>query len=608
MAKANYNTGDVVSLVRRIFRENAGAYRGTYVFAIVCLLIISVTTAFTAWIMRDVIDEIFVRQQRDLIYPIAGAFAASFIIRGMASYYQAMALGRIGNNLVARYQQRIFDQLMKLGLNYYADNRSGALAGQISYNVYGIRDLISVTLTTFARDIVTLIGLVIVMVLQDPVLSIAALLIGPPLALSVNYIRRRVRQISLQSIQVNAHLIGAMQEATQGIAVVKAYTMEDQLAAKIEKLVVEAEGRSNKIISVTERLAPVTEILAGLAVAGIIIYAGYRAAVEAYPPGAIFSFITAFFLAYDPVRRLSRLQVNIERAMVNAQMIYDILDIEPRQADKPGAKPLVIDKGEIRFDNVTFGYADNSPVLTDLSFVAEAGKTTAIVGASGSGKSTIVNLLERFYDVGSGTIQVDGQDIVDVTKQSLRSSIAYVSQQPYLFEGTIRDNIRYARPGATDGEVEAAAALAAADEFIRAQPQGYETPVGENGASLSGGQRQRISIARAILRDAPILVLDEATSALDNESEARVQQALEQAMKGRTAIVIAHRLSTIVNADNIIVMEAGRIIEQGSHAGLLKIANGAYKRFYSLQDHRGLNAAPAPVASVVPRKRSRSKA
>lgn len=597
MAKLNYKAGEVFALVKRILRENAGEYRGTYIFAIICLLIIAVSTAFTAWIMRDVIDQIFVNQRQDLIFIIAFVLAASFIIRGIASYYQAVALAKIGNNLVARYQRRIFDHLMKLGMNFYADNRSGALAAQINQNVYGIRDLISTTLTTFARDIVTLVGLIVVMVIQDPVLSIAALFIGPPLVWSVNYVRRRVRQISLQSIQVNSRLMGAMQEATQGVAVVKAYTMEDQLSRKIDKLVVEAEGRSNKIAAVTERLAPVTEILAGLAVAGIIIYAGYKAAVEAYPPGAIFSFITAFFLAYDPVRRLSRLQVNLERAMVNARMIYDILDIEPRQADSPDAAALTVSRGEVRFDAVNFSYAAGHPVLTDVSFVAEAGKTTAIVGASGAGKSTIISLLERFYDVDSGVIAIDSQNIAAVTKHSLRSAMAYVSQQPYLFEGTIRDNIRYARPDATDAEIEAAARLAAADEFIRQQPQGYDTPVGENGASLSGGQRQRLAIARAIVRDAPILVFDEATSALDNESEARVQQAIEHALKGRTAIVIAHRLSTIINADKIIVMEAGRIIEQGSHAELLVITNGAYQRLYRFQGGIAVDIAPAAEAS-----------
>src|SRR5690606_8813377 len=274
-------------------------------------------------------------------------------------------------------------------------------------------------------------------------------------------------------------------------------------------------------------------------------------------------------LAYDPARRLARVQVGLERSLVNARMIYEILDLEPKQGDAPGAAALEVDKGEVRFEGVSFSYAPDLPVLSDVSFVAEAGKTTAIVGASGAGKSTLTALLERFYDVDKGLITIDGQDISKVTKASLRGAIAYVSQQPYLFEGTIADNIRYGREDAGDAEIRQAAALAAADGFVRQQPQGYDTPVGENGVTLSGGQRQRVSIARAIVRQAPILLLDEATSALDNDSEARVQEALSTVRAGRTTIVIAHRLSTVINADKIIVLEDGRLIEEGAHQSLI---------------------------------------
>jgi ATP-binding cassette subfamily B protein len=269
-------------------------------------------------------------------------------------------------------------------------------------------------------------------------------------------------------------------------------------------------------------------------------------------------------------------------------MIYEILDLEPQQGDVPDAGALAVQQGEVRFEKVSFSYAPGQPVLDGVSFTAAPGRTTAIVGASGAGKSTLVALLQRFYDVDGGTITIDGQDVSKVTKRSLRQSIAYVSQQPYLFEGSIRDNIRYGRPDASDREIELAARLAAADEFIRQQPQGYDTQVGENGASLSGGQRQRVSIARAMVRDAPILLLDEATSALDNESEARVQQALNEAMRGRTTIVIAHRLSTVVNADSIIVLEQGRVVEQGTHAQLMADPNGVYARFYRFQGDKGL--------------------
>jgi ATP-binding cassette subfamily B protein len=399
---------------------------------------------------------------------------------------------------------------------------------------------------------------------------------------------RRLRHITRESVEVNSRLIGAMQEATQGITIVKAFTMEGQLSQKLAALIGHAEEQANKIARVSERLSPIAEMLAGFAVASVIGYAGYRALYGNQPPGAVFSFITALLLAYDPARRLARSQVTLERSLVNARMIYEILDLEPQQGDASAAQPLKVGSGEVRFDHVGFAYHEGTPVLDDVSFTAAAGKTTAIVGGSGAGKTTLIALLQRFYDVGRGSIAVDGHDIAGVTKQSLRGSIAYVSQQPYLFEGTIRDNIRYGRPEATDAEVEQAAKIAQADEFIRQQPHGYETAVGENGLTLSGGQRQRLSIARAIVRNAPILVLDEATSALDNESEARVQAALAEVMKNRTTIVIAHRLSTVINADHIVVLAHGQLVEEGTHRQLIADPHGVYARFHGVQTDKGL--------------------
>ena len=580
--------GEVFATLRRIFADSGREYRWHYLFAAVCLLAIAATTAFSAWIMRDVIDELFVRQRQDLVLLICGAIFAAFAIRGIATYAQAVTLARIGNSLVARYQRRVFAHLMKLGVDYFSEKRSGRLAARINENVNGIRDLLGITLTSVMRDFVSLVALIAVMVMQDPLLSAFALLIGPPLGFAVYKIMRRLRRVTRESVEVNSRLIGAMQEATQGIAIVKAFTMEEQLSAKIDALVVDAEAAANKIARVSERVSPVSDVLAGLAIACVIAYAGYRAAFEQQPPGAVFAFITALLLAYDPARRLARLQVNLERALVNARMIYEILDIKPHQRDVPGAAEIRVTQGAVRFEDVSFGYAESPPVLRDVSFSVAPGSTTAIVGASGAGKSTLIALLQRFYDVHSGRIEIDGQDIAGVTKHSLRSAIAYVSQQPYLFEGTIRDNIRYGRADATDAEIEQAAIQAQADGFIRQQPQGYDTLVGENGATLSGGQRQRISIARAIVRNAPILLLDEATSALDNESEARLQIALAEVMRGRTTIVIAHRLSTVVNADQILVMDHGRVVEQGTHRSLLADPNGLYARFHRAQNERGL--------------------
>jgi ABC-type multidrug transport system, ATPase and permease components len=585
--KQPVESAEIIALIRRVLAENGREYLWSYAAAGALLMSIAAATAFSAWIMKDVIDEIFYSQRSDLIVGIAFLVFAAFAVRGLAGYGQAVILAKVGNNLVARYQRRLFDHLMRLGMEYHSANRSGRLAAQVNANVMGIRDLLGMTLTSMARDVVTLVGLVVVMIVQDPTLSLFALLIGPPLVFAVYKLMRRMRRITREAVNINSRLIGAMQEATQGIAVVKAFTMEDQLSAKIGRLIDNAEERSNKIARISERLTPVTEILAGLAIAVVIGYAGYRATYGGQPPGSIFSFISALLLAYDPARRLARVQVGLEKSMVNARMIYEILDLQPHQRDVPGAKPIHVERGEVRFEDVRFRYSDGDWVLDGVSFVAEAGTTTAIVGASGVGKSTLTALLERFYDVGGGRILIDGQDISQVTKLSLRHAIAFVSQQPYLFEGTIRDNIRYGRPDATDAEVEEAARQAAADEFIREQPQGYDTPVGENGVNLSGGQRQRISIARAIVRNAPILLLDEATSSLDTESEARVQEALTGVSKGRTVIVIAHRLSTVVNADKIVVLEAGRVAEEGTHKTLMADPHGIYARYHRIQGSRG---------------------
>jgi ATP-binding cassette subfamily B protein len=588
MRTRRIDPGEVVAVIRRILKENGRDYVGHYVLAGLCLLAIAATTAFLPWIMNDIVDEIFYRQRQDLIAVICLSVMAAFMIRGLATYGQAVILAKVGNNLVARYQKRLFEHLMRLDVSFFTGTRSGQLAARINENVTGIRDLLGMTLTAIARDALSLVGLVAIMIWTDPLLSVMALTIGPPIILAVNYLMRRLRRVTREAVEINSRLIGAMQEATQGIAIVKAFTMEDQLCRRIAGLIDHAEARANKIARVSERMTPITEILAGIAIAGVIAYAGYRVAIEQQPPGSVMAFITALLLAYDPARRLARVQVGLERALVNARMIYEILDLEPRQEDRPDAGELVVQEGRVCFEDVRFAYAPELPVLSGVSFEAAPGRTTAIVGGSGAGKSTLIALLQRFYDPEAGRITIDGQDIAAVTGASLRRAIAYVSQQPYLFEGTIRDNIRYGRADATDAEIEEAARLAHADGFIRQQPQGYDTLVGENGVTLSGGQRQRLSIARAIVRNAPILVLDEATSSLDNESEARVQAALETVMKGRTTLVIAHRLSTVVSADRIVVMENGWVVEEGTHQSLMADPFSVYARYHRLQDRAGL--------------------
>ncbi|MBY5442888.1 ABC transporter ATP-binding protein [Rhizobium leguminosarum] len=572
----------VTGILKRIIAENGRDHLWGYVFAIACLVVVALSTAFTAWIMRAIIDEAFANRRADVVWIICLSIFIAFVLRGFASYGQAVALSKVGNDIVARYQRRLYAHLMTLSVGFFSEARSAHIAAQVSQNVSGIRDVLNLTITSTVRDLLTFVSLLAVMILQDPLLSLAVFIMAPPLLYALRYVSKRLRSATREAVHLNSHVLGAMQETIQGIAIVKAFTMEEELERKVNKLIKGAESRANRIARLSERTSPLTESFAGFAVASVLAYAAYRSIYFNVPPGAFFSFVTALLLAYDPARRLARLQVQMERAVVNARMIYELLDMEPRQRDLPDARPLTVTQARIEFRNVSFAYGNES-VLSGVSFIAEGGATTALVGPSGAGKSTVISLIPRFYDPREGEILIDGQDIAHITKKSLRQQLAYVSQQPYLFEGTIRDNIRYGRPEATDAEVEEAARLAYAHDFISAQPQGYETPVGENGVTLSGGQRQRLSIARALVRNAPILLLDEATSALDTESEAAVQKALDEAMSGRTVVVIAHRLSTVVRADKIVVMQQGRVVEEGNHETLAKVSDGLYARLNNLQ-------------------------
>ncbi len=573
----------MTAVLKRIIAENGRDHIRGYIFAIICLATVALTTAFTAWIMESVVNEAFANKRADLVWLICGSILAAFVLRGLASYGQAVTLSKIGNNIVARYQRRLFAHLMTLSLGYFTESRSAHLAAQISQNINGIRDVLNLTVTSTARDLLSLIALIGVMIFKDPMLTLIVFVVAPPLLYALRYISKRLRAATKEAIIFNSHVLGAMQETVQGIAIVKAFTMEEQLERKVGTTIDAAEKRSNRIARLSERTSPLTETFAGLAISSVLAYAAFRSIYGDMLPGAFFSFVAALLMAYEPAKRLAKLQVQMERAVVNARMIYEILDMQPHQREKPGAADLAITDASIEFRGVTFAYGDGEKVLKGIDFVAEGGKTTALVGPSGAGKSTVITLIPRFYDPSSGEILIDGQNIADVTKASLRKHIAYVSQQPYLFEGTIRDNIRYGRPDATDAEIEDAARLAYAHDFITAQPLGYDTPVGENGVTRSGGQRQRLSIARALVRNAPILLLDEATSALDTESEAAVQKALDQAMHGRTVVVIAHRLSTVIKADKIIVMHEGRIAEEGTHESLAQRPDGLYARLNNLQ-------------------------
>jgi ATP-binding cassette subfamily B protein len=576
------SSDDSLDVVRRVIRENWRVHFRQYWLAFFLLLLVAAGTAFPAWIVRDIVNDVFVKQDIFASYLIAGAVFAAFTIRGFATYGYMYVLGKIANSIVARYQRRVFAHLLNLGVPFHKTSRSAYLVGQINQNIAGMRTMMNNIITVFARDLITLIALVAVMVIQDPYMSLISVTVLPVIALVMSRYVRKIRKVARQEVDLNSLVTSAIVESSQGIEIVKAFTMEPQMKAKMLDLTQRVEGHSNRIVQLNAKAKMPTEVLAGFAIAGVIAFGGYRVAELGHDIGALLSFLTAAMLAYEPARKLAAFRVQFEKNIVNARMLFELLDLKSLQQDRDGSKELVVDKGEIHFDGVEFEYLKDEPTISGASFVAKAGKTTALVGPSGGGKSTLLALLQRFFDVNAGSISVDGQDIATVTAESLRKSIAYVSQQPILFEGSILENIRLGRPDASDEEVYASAKRAQAHEFILEQPEGYATAVGEMGGNLSGGQRQRLSIARAFLRDTPILLLDEATSALDNQSELKVQEALETLVTGRTTLVIAHRLSTVRKADRIYVIEDGKVSQEGTHAQLLKKKSGTYAKLHAL--------------------------
>jgi ATP-binding cassette subfamily B protein len=409
---------------------------------------------------------------------------------------------------------------------------------------------------------------------------------------------RRARTVAHRQFVGGARIMETLQESIQGIRIVKAFTLEDEMRRRVAGNIAEIEQASNKMARVSNRSSPLMDTLGGIAVALAILYSGYRVVETGAAPGEFFSFMTAFLLAYEPGKRLARLNIDLNASLVNVGVLFEITDTAPGEPPEPDQPSLQLTQARIVFDHVHFAYRPNEPVLRDLDFVAEPGKVTALVGPSGGGKSTVLNLLMRFYAPDRGAVLIDGQDIAAVSRASLRRQIGYVGQEVFLFRGSIRDNIAFGRPGASDAEIRAAAQAAYAHDFIMAFPQGYDTPVGEHGLQLSGGQRQRIAIARTLVKDAPIILLDEATAALDTESERQVQRAIARLCEGRTTVVIAHRLQTIMHADTILVLEHGRVVESGRHAELLALGS-RYASFYRLQieqhDAPAVAAAPARV-------------
>jgi len=581
-------------LIRRLITEQGAAYWRRYLLAFALMGISAGATALSAYVLGQVINKAYVDKDVRGIALLSGITVLIFIVKGAATYGHQVILSKISNAILANNQRRLFAKLMNESVAFFSERHSSEFLARLTSGAYSVTQVLSLLINALGRDLLLLIGLVVVMLMQDPYMALLGFAVAPPAMLVLRKLVKRIKGLAHNQFTGTADILETMQESLQGIRTVKAFTLEQTMRERIDASIAAVEHNANKMARVSNRASPLMETLGGFAVAGGLMYGGYSVVAMGATPGQFFSFLTAFLMAYEPAKRLARLNIELNSSLVGARMLLEIVDSpasEPAEDDKPALK---LTDARVELRDVNFAYRPNEPVLSRMSFVAEPGKVTALVGPSGGGKSTVLALLLRFYDVTDGDILIDGQSISGVSRASLRQQTAYVGQDVYLFRDTIRENIAFGKVGATEAEIVAVAKAACAHEFIMGFPLGYDTPVGEHGNQLSGGQRQRVAVARALVKNAPIILLDEATAALDSESEKQVQEAIEHLCQNRTTIVIAHRLHTIMHADAILVVEGGEIVERGRHDDLLR-GGGRYASFFRLQ-HR--DAGPPALAPI----------
>ena len=552
-----------------------------FILAMFCMLIVGAMTSSLAFLVKPAMDEIFLKKNADMLIWIPVIVILIYFIKGICNYTQTILMSFIGQRVVADLRNKLYKQIQLQSLSFFTKNPTGLLMSRITNDVGSIQGAVSEALTSLMKDTFTILCLMFVVLYRDWQLGIIAMLVFPLTAYPIAKFGKKMRSIATRTQVTMGSLTTLLQETISGTRIVKAFSMEEYENQRFARENEHLFKLALKSVSVSAVSSPFMEFLGGLGIATIIFYGGYQVIKGISTPGTFFSFLTALFMLYDPVRKLTNVNNTIQQGIAGAKRVFGIIDIVPDIRNSVTATDLPKISTGIDIQNVTFAY-EETPVLKNINLSIKAGEVVAFVGMSGGGKTTLVNLIPRFYDVTEGRILLDGSDIREVTIESLRGQIAIVTQQTILFNDTVRNNIAYGNIEETEENIIQAAKAANAHDFIMNLPDGYDTVIGEQGAKLSGGERQRISIARALLKDAPILILDEATSSLDTEAEIEVQDALENLMKGRTTLIIAHRLSTIRNAHRIIVLANGEIMEEGTHESLME-KRREYFRFYTMQ-------------------------
>ncbi|MDY0375680.1 MAG: ABC transporter ATP-binding protein [Desulfobacterium sp.] len=565
--------------------------------AMVCMVVVAGATAASAYLVKPMLDDIFINRDKTKLLLIPGAAILVFFLKGAGSYGQGYLMNYVGEQIIKHFRISLYDKIIDLPLAFFYREKTGVLMSRITNDVNIVKGMVSTAVTSLLRDAFTVVALTFVVLYMDWKLALGAFLVLPAAFYPIVLFGRRVRRFSTGSQEAMADLNVFLHETFTGTKVVKIFSMESFERQRFRKRAETLFRLGMKTTIAKSLSSPVMEFLGGIGIAFIIWFGGSRVISGASTPGTFFSFLTAVMMLYDPIKKLSTLNNTIQEGIAALTRIYDVLE-RPSEIEDP-INPAQFesnlqsggagkDPGGVRFENVTFSYnPDEEPVLRDVSLRVDPGEVLALVGMSGGGKTSLVNLVPRFYDVTKGRVLVNGLDVRQCSLKDLRSRISIVTQEPILFNATVRDNIRYGCMDATDEAIEQAARAAYAHGFIMGFPNGYDTPIGELGSRLSGGEKQRLCIARAMIKDAPILILDEATSALDAEAEGVVQKALANLMKGRTTLVIAHRLSTIDHADKIALIKEGRVVEQGTHAELMD-QKGEYFKLQTMQSPRAV--------------------